>query len=298
LVRLSFAIELKYEIAEQSADFVFNVHAAQTPWQTVVSESLVISPPHAHRMHTDPVLGNRYTRVNAAPGALGVRYEAVVDIDHHSESPALLEEMPIAHIPPQALPFIYPSRYCQSDRLHRFAGREFGHLRPGYWRVQAIREWVRSRTAFTPASTNSSTSAMDTLVEQRGVCRDFAHLMIALCRAVNIPARFVTGIDYGAAAELGLPDFHAYVDVLLSGRWYMFDPTGITAPMGLVRIGTGRDAADVSFATMFGNVKSQAPIITISALDDAANGYQLPQHSPLGLSTSGEMAEGGFAANT
>jgi transglutaminase-like putative cysteine protease len=131
---------------------------------------------------------------------------------------------------------------------------------------------------------------MDTLVEQRGVCRDFAHLMIALCRAVNIPARFVTGIDYGAAAELGLPDFHAYVEVFLGDRWYMFDPTGITAPMGLVRIGTGRDAADVSFATIFGNVKSQAPVITISALDDPANGFQLPRHSELGLSTSAEDA--------
>jgi transglutaminase-like putative cysteine protease len=290
MVRLSFAIELKYEIAEQAADFVFNVHAAKTPWQTVVSESLWITPPYAHVLHTDPVLGNRHARVKAAPGALCVRYEAVVDIDHHSESPALLAEVEIAAIPPQALPFIYPSRYCQSDRLHRFAGREFGHLRPGYWRVQAIREWVRQRTAFTPATTNSSTSAMDTLVEQRGVCRDFAHLMIALCRAVNIPARFVTGIDYGAAAELGLPDFHAYVEVFLGDRWYMFDPTGITAPMGLVRIGTGRDAADVSFATIFGNVKSQAPVIAISALDDPANGFQLPRHSERGLSTSAEDA--------
>jgi transglutaminase-like putative cysteine protease len=286
LVRLSFAIELKYEIGEQPADFVFNIHAAHTPWQTVVSESLAISPPLEPLLETDPVLGNRYMRVRAQPGPLTVRYEAVVDINHHRESPALLEEVPIARIPQQVLPFIYPSRYCQSDRLHRFASREFGHLRPGYWRVQAIRDWVRQRTSFTPASTNSSTSAMDTLIEQRGVCRDFAHLMIALCRAVNIPARFVTGIDYGAAVELGLPDFHAYVEVYLGDRWYAFDPTGITAPMGLVRIGTGRDAADVAFATMFGSLTSQAPAITISALDDPANGYVLPHHSPQALSTS------------
>jgi transglutaminase-like putative cysteine protease len=286
LVRLSFAIELKYEIGEQPADFVFNIHAAHTPWQTVVSESLAISPPLEPLLQTDPVLGNRYMRVRAQPGPLTVRYEAVVDINHHRESPALLEEVPIARIPQQVLPFIYPSRYCQSDRLHRFASREFGHLRPGYWRVQAIRDWVRQRTSFTPASTNSSTSAMDTLIEQRGVCRDFAHLMIALCRAVNIPARFVTGIDYGAAVELGLPDFHAYVEVYLGDRWYAFDPTGITAPMGLVRIGTGRDAADVAFATMFGSLTSQAPAITISALDDPANGYVLPHHSPQALSTS------------
>jgi transglutaminase-like putative cysteine protease len=117
--------------------------------------------------------------------------------------------VPIARIPRRSSTTSIPSRYCQSDRLQRIASREFGHLRPGYWRVLAIRDWVRARTVFTPGSTNSSTSAVDTLVEQVGVCRDYAHLMIALCRALNIPARFATSIDYGAAVELGLPDFHA-----------------------------------------------------------------------------------------
>jgi transglutaminase-like putative cysteine protease len=290
MIRLSFSIELRYEVAGPPADFVFNVHAAHTPWQAIVIEVLTITPPLAHRLHTDPVLGNRYLSLRAGPGPLSVRYDATVDIDHHRTAPATIEEVPVGDIPPQVLPYIYPSRYCQSDRLRRMATREFGHLRQGYWRVQAIQDWVRNRTAFTSGSTNSSTAAVDTLVEQVGVCRDFAHLMIALCRAVNIPARFVTGIDYGAAVELGLPDFHAYVEVYLGDRWYLFDPTGITAPMGLVRIGTGRDAADVSFATMFGDVRSQAPIITVVARDDPANGYQLPHHSTEALSTCAEAA--------
>jgi transglutaminase-like putative cysteine protease len=114
--------------------------------------------------------------------------------------------------------------------------------------------------------------------------------MIALCRALNIPARFVSGIDYGAALHLGPPDFHAYVEVFLGDRWYSFDPTGITAPMGLVRIGTGRDAADVSFATMFGTMTSQPPRVTVSALDDPANGFHAPHHSKEALSTSGPEA--------
>ena len=290
MIQLTFAIELRYEIAEQPADFVFNVHAAHTPWQTVVSEKVTITPPLEHELQTDAVHGNRYMRLRAAPGPLTVRYEATVDINHHRDSPAALEEMPVAMLAPDIMEFVYPSRYCQSDRLRRYATREFGHLRQGYWRVQAIHDWVRNRLVFTPGSSNSSTSAVDTLIDQMGVCRDFAHLMIALCRAVNIPARFVTGIDYGAAAELGLPDFHAYVEVFLSGRWYAFDPTGITAPMGLVRIGTGRDAADVSFATMFGAVRSQAPLITVSALDDPAHGYFLPQHSNQALSTASGAA--------
>jgi transglutaminase-like putative cysteine protease len=286
MIRLSFDVELNYEVAESPADFIFNVHAARTSWQTVVLENFIVTPHAGHVVHTDDALGNRYCRLRAGPGPVSVRYQATVDVDHHRESPALLQETPIAGIPMEALAFIYPSRYCQSDRLYRLAAREFGHLRQGYFRVQAIRDWVRARTVFMPGSSHSGTSALDTLVEQVGVCRDFAHLMIALCRAVNIPARFVTSIDYGAAPELGLPDFHAYVEVFLRDRWYMFDPTGITAPMGLARIGTGRDAADVAFATLFGAVKSRAPAICVAALDDAANGYHLPTHSPQALSTS------------
>jgi transglutaminase-like putative cysteine protease len=220
---------------------------------------------------------------------LAVRYEATVDIAHHTETPSHLAEVPIALLPPEVLPYIYPSRYCQSDRLHKFAIREFGHLRQGYSRVQAIQDWVRHRTKFLSGSSNSSTSAADTVIEQVGVCRDFAHLMIALCRAVNIPARFVTGIDYGADPALGPTDFHAYVEVFLGDRWYLFEPTGVSPPMGLVRLGTGRDAADVSFATMFGAIKSSPPVIVIEAINDAANGFMLPRFCPDALSTQCEF---------
>jgi transglutaminase-like putative cysteine protease len=290
MIRLRFAIDLKYEIWDNPADFVFNIHAAQTPWQSVFAEAIAISQLVATTVHVDPASGNRYMSLKAQPGPLAVRYDATVDIRHHFEPPARLEEVPIELLAPEVLPFIYPSRYCESDRLRRYATREFGHLRQGYWRVQAIREWVAQRVAFTPGSSNPSTSAVDTLIEQVGVCRDFAHLMIALCRAVNIPARFVTGIDYGAAATLGPPDFHAYVEVFLSDRWYLFDPTGISLPTGLLRIGTGRDAADVSFATLFGTVKSFAPAISVDAVDDPANGFTLPRYSADAVSTQGEPA--------
>jgi transglutaminase-like putative cysteine protease len=290
LISLSFNIQLAYEIVESPADFVFNIHAAMTSRQQIITEVLTVSQPVPVDLSTDPSTANRYARLRANPGPLVVSYGATVDIDHHRESPARLEEVPIAAIPPHVLPYIYPSRYCQSDRLHRFAAREFGHLRPGYWRVQAIHDWVRLRTVFTSGSSNSRTGAIDTLVDQVGVCRDFAHLMIALCRAVNIPARFVTGIDYGAAPELGPPDFHAYVEVYLGTHWYAFDPTGISPPMGLARIGTGRDAADVSFATIFGSMKSHAPLISISARDEPAAGFVLPALSMDALSTSDESS--------
>jgi transglutaminase-like putative cysteine protease len=110
--------------------------------------------------------------------------------------------------------------------------------------------------------------------------------MIATCRALNIPARFVSGIDYGADPSLGPPDFHAYVEVMLSGRWYLFDPSGVTHPMGLVRMGTGRDAADVAFANVFGDVSAAPPLITIDAEEDAAHGIRLPGYTRDALSST------------
>jgi hypothetical protein len=136
-------------------------------------------------------------------------------------------------MPPEVMGYIYPSRYCQSDRLIKLANNEFGKLPQGYGRVQAIRDWVNRHIKFTMNSSNSNTSAVDSIIEQVGVCRDFAHLMIALCRAINIPARFATGTDYGADPMLGPSDFHAYVEVYLGYRWYIFDPSGTGIPPGL-----------------------------------------------------------------
>ena len=289
MIRLKFAIDLRYEIADHASDFIFNIHAAQTPCQSLVSEQLHLSQPVVPVIYTDPTCGTRYMRLKAEPGQLIVHYEATVDITHHTENPGRLAEVPIASLPPEVLPYIYPSRYCQSDRLHKLATREFGHLPPGYWRVQAIHDWVQHRTKFLSGSSTGSTSAVDTLIEQVGVCRDFAHLMIALCRAVNIPARFVTGIDYGADPALGPTDFHAYVEVFLGDRWYLFEPTGVSPPMGLVRLGTGRDAADVSFATMFGTIRSSQPVLVIEAVNDLANGFTLPRFCPEALSTCDKL---------
>jgi transglutaminase-like putative cysteine protease len=225
------------------------------------------------------------------PGpAPSLSYSATVDVNHHRADPAGVAEVPVCDLPAEVLAYIYPSRYCQSDRLVAFAIREFGDLPQGYGRVQALCHWVRHRVRFVSNTSNANTSAVDTLIEQRGVCRDFAHLMIALCRAVSIPARFATGTDYGADPALGPPDFHAYVEVYLGHRWYLFDPSGTAVPMGLVRLGTGRDAADVAFATIFGSVTSLAPWIRACAMDDSGRGFELPRHVPDALSTDA----GGF----
>ena len=236
-------------------------------------------------MYTDPVTGNRYMRLRALPGPLKLMYRATVELTHHCADTARLAEVPISRLPLDVISYIYPSRYCQSDRLYRLANNEFGSLPQGHSRVDAIREWVNRRVSFRPNTSNSNTSAVDTMIEQVGVCRDFTHLMIALCRALNIPARFATGTDYGADPALGPPDFHAYVEAYLGNGWYIFDPSGTAIPMGFVRFGTGRDAADVAFATIFGGVTSQAPIIRTNAIEDTSRGIVRPHHCSEALST-------------
>lgn len=290
MVRLKLSIELQYEVIDEVSDFIFNIHAAETRCQSLVMEDFQVSQPVDVALFTDRAHGNRYARLRATAGPLTVRYDAVIDIAHHVASPDSVGEVPIAQLPAEALSYIYPSRYCQSDRLRQLANNEFGGLRQGYWRVRAIQDWVQSRTKFVSGSSSATTSAIDTVIEQVGVCRDFAHLMIALCRALNIPARFATGIDYASNPVFGPPDFHAYVEVFLGGRWYLFDPTGMVLPTGLIRLGTGRDAADVSFATIFGMVRSWSPLITIEGVEDAATGIELPRACVEALSTDGAAA--------
>jgi transglutaminase-like putative cysteine protease len=224
-------------------------------------------------------------RLHANPGPLTVSYAATVDLAQHRADPATLAEVPVRQMPLDVMQYIYPSRYCQSDRLVKFAINEFGHLWQGYSRVLAIQHWVQKHVTFTSNTTNSNTSAVDTLIEQVGVCRDFAHLMIALCRAVNIPARFTTGLDFGADPALGPPDFHAYVEAYLGGRWYIFDPSGTAIPMGFVRLTSGRDAADSAFASIFGNVVSTGQRMHIEAVPGPDGVVREPYRTADALST-------------
>jgi transglutaminase-like putative cysteine protease len=292
MVRIDIALELNYQVLAPGCDFIFHVHAAQTRHQRVVGERLQINQAVLQNQHLDLATGNRSLRLSALPGPLTLAYDATVEVAHHVAPPESIGEVPVARLPAHVLPYVYPSRYCQSDRLGRLAIREFGGLWQGYGRVLAIRDWVQRRVAFQSNTTDANTSAVDTLIEEVGVCRDFAHLMIALCRALSIPARFITGFDFGADPALGPPDFHAYVEVWLGDRWYLFDPSGTAIPMGLVRLAVGRDAADVAFAMIFGSVQSQPPAIRLTAQTDARHHVEWPRHRAEALSTdSGRLDE-------
>lgn len=287
MIRLNLDVALGYTVHAPGADFIFYIHAANTSHQRVVSEFLTVDPPSATwEIQTHANAGQRCLRMSALPGPLSVQYNAIVEIEHHMEVPSNIAEVPVRALPQEVLPYLYPSRYCQSDRVAAFANNEFGRLPLGHARVQAISDWVRQHVKFLSNSSNATTSALDTLVERVGVCRDFAHLMIALCRALNLPARFATGTDYGADPTLGPPDFHAYVEVYLGDRWYLFDPSGMAIPMGMLRLATGRDAADVAFATIFGYVNSAQPRIKVTVAQDPAKNWAVPVHTALALSTA------------
>ena len=290
MIRFDLAVSLDYTVLAPS-DFVFMVQPARTPYQRVTWERLEVSPSVDAYEEVHGMPPNRHLRLHAEPGPLQVKYEAIVDLVHHFDLPTDIRETPIAELPTSVLQYVYPSRYCQSDRLLDVARREFGDIPRGYARVEAIRHWVQSRTKFQPGSSHVGTSALETYDCAAGVCRDFAHLMITMCRAVNIPARLATGVDYGADPALGPPDFHCYVECYLDGRWWLFDPSGISPRMGLLRIATGRDASEVAFATIFGSVRWTRPHVSVRVDGDEANGLVQPFRHDYAVSTDSASAE-------
>ncbi len=284
-VQIRYSVELNYELAGP-AQFLLNVHAAMTPQQAVVEEHFAVHPMCIPTIDSDPATGNRIAAFSGVASSLRVTYSAAVQITHRIADPATLPIEEPAALPVRTLRFLYPSRYCQADMVQKAAWDQFGAMPRGYAQVAAVRDWVEAALRFSPGVSSTTTSVLDTLRDGAGVCRDFAHVMISYCRALNYPARFVTGVDYGAAAELGPQDFHAYVEVFVGGAWFVFDPTGISPVTGLIRIGTGRDAADVSFATIFGPVLTGTPTIVITADSDAANGILEPVATNLAVSTA------------
>lgn len=248
MVYIDVGCDLTYQVRSSTA-FLLQIVAATTHRQRVLSENLRLDPVMKVERCQIGTDGNQLLRVVASPCEFHISYRGSVELKPETQSSNDLGESPIGSTPPEVLTYLNPSRYCESDLLSRFAFEEFGQLYPGFSRVQAICNWVFEHLDYTPGSTNASTTAADVLLQRTGVCRDYAHLAITLCRGIGIPARYVAGY----ALNLHPPDFHGFMEAFLDGNWYLFDPTRLTSILGLVRIGTGRDAADVSVATITGN---------------------------------------------
>jgi transglutaminase-like putative cysteine protease len=199
--------------------------------------------------------GNWCTRLVAPAGRLRVTTDAVVN-DSGARDPVVQGAIqhPVEQLAEEALVFLLGSRYCETDKLSQFAWDRFGGTPLGWPRVQAICDFVHQHIQFGYQFASPSKTALDVFNERRGVCRDFAHLAITLCRCLNIPARYCTGYlgDIGVPKDPSPMDFAGWLEVYLGGAWHTFDPRNNTPRIGRVLIARGRDAADVAIATTFG----------------------------------------------
>jgi transglutaminase-like putative cysteine protease len=255
---------LRYQVDEPTS-FVFCTMTATTPHQRVRQEELVLQPDLNFDIAHVGLGDNRVVRVRADEGHFLFAYDADVVVEPQVRGEHALEEHEHHELPHTVLPYLNPSRYCPSDRLGRWADREFGEVEPGHKRIDAICDWVHDNLEYVVGSTSSETDACEILIQRSGVCRDFAHVAITLCRALCIPARYVSGY----AAGLDPPDFHGHFEVFLGATWWSFDATKRAPRTGFVRIGTGRDAADCAFATIVGAARLESIDVEATALGEA-----------------------------
>lgn len=261
---------LTYEAAQRTLVLVM-VKPLLGLRQCVLREQLVFGPGLPAEQIADSH-GNLVFRLLLEPGANEIRHDAVVAVpgvpDNHglSTDPTAVERLPI-----EVLRYTLPSRYVDSDKLMNFAWQKFGHLPQGVDRVWAICDWVHQQIEYRYGSGSALISASDTLEHGYGVCRDLAHLGAALCRALNLPTRYVSGHlpDIGVH-DPGIPmDFHAYIEVYLGGCWHAFDPRNYVPRIGRIKIAHGMDAVDCAFATVYGGAKLTAFEVWAYQVDSA-----------------------------
>jgi transglutaminase-like putative cysteine protease len=251
-------IEAGYDIAFNCAQEVplilmLSVHPSRQP-DLLSEHKISFSPNVASRNYVD-VFGNVCTRLVAPAGLFEIRNRFIIaDSGQPDEVAPRAEQWEIDRLPDDALIYLVGSRYCDTQKLNNLAWSLFAHISGGWQRVQAICDYVHDRIEFGYHHARCDRTAAEGHEERIGVCRDFAHLAITLCRCMNIPARYCTGYlgDIGVPRDLAPMDFSAWFEVLLDGRWYTFDARHNHPRIGRVLIGRGRDAADVAISTAFG----------------------------------------------
>jgi transglutaminase-like putative cysteine protease len=243
---LNASCQLTYQTAGDLA-VIFMLRPQSGEAQSVLHEEFTLAPQVPVVEFTDGY-GNLCQRVILPAGEFQVSVQYQVEVADLIDVNPDARFTPVEQLPPDVIQFLLPSRYCQSDRLLDFARSVVGNLPPGYPQAQAIHDWVQREIRYVIDSSNASTSALETAESRCGVCRDFAHLGIALCRAMSIPARMVVGFLH----ELEPMDLHAWFEAFIGGRWYTFDATQAQTKGNRIVIAYGRDAADVALATIFG----------------------------------------------
>lgn len=251
-------IRLGYEIAiecPQPTPLISLLEIHPDRQSTIQRQTRVLtSPTVPSAVYTD-MFGNACRRFMAPAGTFRILYDAVVeDSGAHDEVNTLARETPVDQLPADTLCYLLGSRYCETDHLSQVAWNMFGGISSGWERVQAIVDYVHNRLSFGYGYARATRTALQAHEERVGVCRDFAHLAIAFCRAVNIPARYVNGYlgDIGVPADPAPMDFSAWFEAYINGKWYTFDARHNKPRIGRVVIARGRDATDVPLLHSFG----------------------------------------------
>jgi len=245
-MRLSIEAELDYK-TEDLRTVLLQIEAAENVAdQTIVEASLEIVDCVSHvRVPADENVGTRsWIQVR---DRLTCLYRATVDILRPVVDLTTLGQVAMHELPGQEVKFLLPSRFCPSDKFGTFVENEFPGLEGGA-RVSAMRDWIEENLEYVRGSSDAETTVVDTFIKRQGICRDYAHLMVTLARAANIPARAVCVY----APDVEPPDFHAVAEVYLDGDWYLVDGTGMAPPETIARVGVGRDAADIAFLSVYG----------------------------------------------
>ncbi len=273
--------ELTYEVYAPTT-FIFNIHAAKTSGQTIIEESFHVTPPIFYESFDLNSTEARFIRMEVyVPLHFTITYSALVEVEHKLiDESRLSQVVPIMQLPKDVLPFLFPSRHCQSDKLMKLAHKEFGNEPNVYAKVNAINEWIFQHIDYMGGTTNSGTSAYDTATQREGVCKDFAHLGIALCRALDIPARYFTGYAW----KLNPPDFHACYEAYIGNEWIFFDATKLVPVNGLVKIANSKDAAEAAVASYFGNAICTSITVQCNPTDENFTPYYNEAGKPEGIS--------------
>lgn len=265
-MKFTISSELSYRVKKDTT-FFFNIQAVQTKSQFITNEQVVTTPARIKVESFELGLRKaRFLRVQVPKtDYFEIAYTATAEL---KLKPVRLkkEELQLGKIPADTISYLFPSRYCQVDRLYKFAEMEFGSVKTTYGKVQAISNWIYRHMHYVSGSTNASTSSIETITQREGVCRDFAHLGIALCRAISIPARYFACYAY----QLNPPDFHACFEAYIDGKWILFDATRMVPQHGLIKIAHGYDAADTSFANIYGEADALNVVVGCEAQDKKA----------------------------
>lgn len=247
-MKLSVSCQLDYE-TEQNTPLILMLRPRSGSGQWITMEEYLLKPSVPVIEYTDSY-GNLCQRIFTPDSNFTIKTSAIVEVADQIDVNFDANFVPVQELPDDTLIYLLPSRYCESDKLGGLAATIVRNQNTGYEQVEAIRQWINENVRYEYNHSNASTSAQNTADSRIGVCRDFSHLGIALCRSLNIPARLVVGYLY----ELKPMDLHAWFEAYLGGRWYTFDATQTEPKGNRVILAYGRDAADVAMATQFGNM--------------------------------------------